>query len=63
MSKQILEMPKLGCVNIHASLLPKYRGASPINQCIIDGEQETGITIMQMDTGIDTGDILTQEKR
>ncbi len=62
LSKQILEMPKLGCVNIHASLLPKYRGASPINQCIIDGEQETGITIMQMDTGIDTGDILTQKK-
>lgn len=62
LSKQILEMPRFGCINIHASLLPKYRGASPINQCIIDGEKETGITIMQMDTGVDTGDILTQKK-
>ncbi|MDE7321482.1 MAG: methionyl-tRNA formyltransferase [Lachnospiraceae bacterium] len=62
LSKQILEMPKFGCINIHASLLPKYRGAAPINQCIIDGEKETGITIMQMDAGVDTGDILTQKK-
>lgn len=62
LSKQILEMPKYGCINIHASLLPKYRGAAPINQCIIDGEKETGVTIMQMDTGVDTGDILTQKK-
>lgn len=62
LSRQILEMPKYGCVNIHASLLPKYRGAAPINQCIIDGEQETGVTIMQMDTGVDTGDILAQKK-
>lgn len=62
LSRQILEMPRFGCVNIHASLLPKYRGAAPINQCIIDGEQETGVTIMQMDTGIDTGDILAQKK-
>ncbi len=62
LSKEILETPKFGCVNIHASLLPKYRGAAPINQCIIDGENETGVTIMQMDTGIDTGDILTQKK-
>ncbi|MDE6055062.1 MAG: methionyl-tRNA formyltransferase [Lachnospiraceae bacterium] len=62
LSKQILEMPRFGCINIHASLLPKYRGAAPINQCIIDGEQETGVTIMQMDAGIDTGDILTQKK-
>ena len=62
LSKEILEMPKYGCVCIHASLLPKYRGAAPINWCIIDGEQETGITIMQMDEGIDTGDILTQKK-
>lgn len=60
--KQILEMPRFGCINIHASLLPKYRGAAPINQCIIDGECETGVTIMQMDTGIDTGDIFTQKK-
>lgn len=61
LSKQILEMPRFGCVNIHASLLPKYRGAAPINQCIIDGERETGVTIMQMDAGVDTGDILTQK--
>lgn len=62
LSRQILEMPRYGCVNIHASLLPKYRGAAPINQCIIDGEKETGVTIMQMDAGVDTGDILTQKK-
>lgn len=62
LSKEILELPQFGCVNIHASLLPKYRGAAPINQCIIDGEKETGITIMQMDAGIDTGDILAQKK-
>ena len=62
LSKEILELPRFGCINIHASLLPKYRGAAPINQCIIDGEQETGVTIMQMDAGIDTGDILTQKK-
>ena len=59
-SKEILDMPKYGCVNIHASLLPKYRGAAPINQCIIDGEKETGVTIMQMDVGVDTGDILAK---
>lgn len=62
LSRQILEMPRFGCINIHASLLPKYRGAAPINQCIIDGERETGVTIMQMDAGVDTGDILTQKK-
>ena len=48
LSSQILEMPRYGCINIHASLLPKYRGAAPINQCIIDGERETGVTIMQI---------------
>ncbi|MDE7476414.1 MAG: methionyl-tRNA formyltransferase [Lachnospiraceae bacterium] len=62
LSKQILEMTRFGCINIHASLLPKYRGSAPINQCIIDGEKETGVTIMQMDAGIDTGDILAQKK-
>lgn len=62
LSKQILEMPRFGCINIHASLLPRYRGAAPINQCIIDGEKETGVTIMQMDAGVDTGDILTQKR-
>ena len=59
LSKEILEMPKYGCINIHASLLPKYRGAAPIQWSIIDGEKETGVTIMQMDEGLDTGDILT----
>ncbi|MBE5881451.1 MAG: methionyl-tRNA formyltransferase [Lachnospiraceae bacterium] len=61
LSKEILTMPKYGCVNIHASLLPKYRGAAPIQWSIIDGEKETGVTIMQMDEGLDTGDILTQK--
>ena len=59
LSEEILNMPKYGCVNIHASLLPKYRGAAPINQVIIDGEKETGVTIQQMALGCDTGDILT----
>lgn len=54
----IIHGPKLGCVNIHASLLPKYRGAAPINRVILDGEETTGITIMQMDEGLDTGDML-----
>ena len=54
----ILDMPRYGCVNIHASLLPKYRGAAPIQWAIIDGEKETGVTTMMMDAGIDTGDML-----
>lgn len=56
--QEILDAPKYGCINIHASLLPKYRGASPITAAIQDGEAETGITIMQMDIGLDTGDML-----
>ncbi|MBR5596152.1 MAG: methionyl-tRNA formyltransferase [Lachnospiraceae bacterium] len=60
LSKEILEMPKYGCVNIHASLLPKYRGAAPIQWAILDGEKETGVTIMQMNEGLDTGDMLTK---
>lgn len=56
--KAVLELPKYGCINIHASLLPKYRGAAPIQWCVIDGERETGITTMMMDVGLDTGDIL-----
>ena len=60
LSEEILQMPKYGCVNIHASLLPKYRGAGPIQWAIINGEKETGITIQQMDKGVDTGDILFQ---
>ena len=58
LSQEILDMPKYGSLNIHASLLPKYRGASPIQSVILEGEAETGITIMQMDSGIDTGDML-----
>ena len=58
LSQEILDIPKLGCLCVHASLLPKYRGASPIQSVIIAGEQETGVTIMQMDAGVDTGDML-----
>lgn len=58
LSEEILSMPKYGCVNIHASLLPKYRGAAPIQWAVINGEKVTGVTIMQMDKGIDTGDML-----
>lgn len=58
LSKEILDMPKYGSVNVHASLLPKYRGAAPIQWAIINGEKETGVTIMQMDAGIDTGDMI-----
>lgn len=57
----ILEMPKFGCVNIHGSLLPKYRGAAPIQWAVLDGEKETGITTILMDEGIDTGDILLKK--
>lgn len=57
--KEILELPNYGCLNIHASLLPKYRGAAPIQWAVIDGEVSTGVTIQQMDEGVDTGDILS----
>lgn len=56
--KAVLDIPRYGCINIHASLLPKYRGAAPIQWVIIDGEKETGITTMYMDEGLDTGDML-----
>lgn len=59
--KEILDLPRYGCWNIHASLLPKYRGAAPIQWALINGERETGITIMQMDEGLDTGPILLQK--
>ena len=58
LSEEILAMPRYGCVNIHASLLPKYRGAGPIQWAIINGEKITGVTIMQMEKGLDTGDML-----
>lgn len=60
--KEVLDIPKYGCVNVHASLLPKYRGAAPIHWAIIDGEKETGITIMQVDEGLDTGDMLSKRE-
>lgn len=58
--KEILELPEFGCINIHASLLPKYRGAAPIQQAVIDGEKESGVTIMKMGTGLDTGDMISK---
>lgn len=58
----ILELPRLGCVNVHSSLLPRYRGAAPINWAILNGEDETGVTIQYMAEGVDTGDILAQAK-
>lgn len=58
LTKEILEMPKYGCVNVHASLLPKYRGAAPIQWAVINGEKVTGVTTMRMDEGIDTGDMI-----
>ncbi|AIK97089.1 methionyl-tRNA formyltransferase [Candidatus Odyssella acanthamoebae] len=59
--KEILEAPKRGCINIHASLLPRWRGAAPIQRAIMAGDSQTGITIMQMDEGLDTGDMLRME--
>ncbi|MCQ2080634.1 MAG: methionyl-tRNA formyltransferase [Lachnospiraceae bacterium] len=61
-SEEILNMPKYGCINIHASLLPKYRGAAPIQWSILDGEEYTGVTIMKMAKGVDTGDIYSSTK-
>jgi methionyl-tRNA formyltransferase len=60
--KTLLDIPKYGCLNVHTSLLPKHRGAAPIQWAILDGDTETGVTIMKMDAGLDTGPILTQEK-
>lgn len=62
LSKDILNIPKVGCLNIHASLLPKYRGAAPINRAIINGEKETGITFVFMNEKVDAGDIIDQQK-
>lgn len=60
--ESILNLPKYGCLNIHYSLLPKYRGAAPVNFAIVNGEKETGVTIMKMDKGLDTGDIISVSK-
>ena len=62
LSQEILDLPRLGCLNIHGSLLPKYRGAAPIQWAVINGDKVTGITIMQMNAGMDTGDILMQRE-
>ena len=60
--KEILEIPKYGCINVHASILPKYRGAAPIQWAVINGDKTTGVTTMFMDEGMDTGDILLKEE-
>ena len=57
-TKEILDIPRFGCINVHASLLPAYRGAAPIQWAVINGEKESGVTIMQMDEGLDTGDMI-----
>ena len=62
LSKQVLELPKFGCLNIHASLLPRWRGAAPIERSIQSGDSETGISIMKMNEGLDTGDVLLTKK-
>ncbi len=58
--KSVIDYPKYGCINVHGSLLPKYRGAAPVQRCLINGERETGNTIMYMDEGIDTGDMIVK---
>ncbi len=60
--KKLLDAPRLGCINVHASLLPKYRGGAPIHQAILDGEEKTGVTIMYMAEKLDAGDIITQRE-
>lgn len=62
LSKEILEMPQYGCINVHASLLPRWRGAAPIQWAILTGDEKTGVTTMQMDEGVDTGDILLKKE-
>lgn len=62
LKKEVLDLPKYGCINIHASLLPRWRGAAPINAAILAGDEETGITIMKMDVGLDTGPMLAIKK-
>ena len=60
LKQEVLDLPPFGCINVHASLLPRWRGAAPINAAILHGDEETGVTIMKMDTGLDTGPILSQ---
>ncbi len=60
--KEILDIPKYGCINVHASLLPKYRGAAPIQWAVLNGDKITGVTTMYMDVGMDTGDMILKEE-
>ena len=62
LSQEILDIPKYGCINVHGSLLPRYRGAAPMQWCVINGEKKTGITTMMMDAGLDTGDMLLKKE-
>ncbi len=62
LKKEVLDLPKYGCINIHASILPRWRGAAPINAAILAGDEETGVTIMKMDVGLDTGPMLSMKK-
>ena len=61
LKKDVLDLPRFGCINVHASLLPRWRGAAPINAAILHGDEETGVTIMQMDVGLDTGPMLAKQ--
>ena len=61
LKKDVLDLPRYGCINVHASLLPRWRGAAPINAAILHGDEETGVTIMQMDVGLDTGPMLARK--
>src|SRR5215213_7150034 len=61
LKKDVLDLPRFGCLNVHASLLPRWRGAAPINAAILYGDEETGVTIMQMDVGLDTGPMLAKQ--
>ena len=60
--KSVLELPRYGCINLHVSLLPKYRGSAPVQWSVLNGDAETGVSIMQMDEGLDTGDVLYCKK-
>lgn len=62
LKKDVLELPRYGCINVHASLLPRWRGAAPINAAVLAGDEETGVTIMKMDVGLDTGPMLAMKK-
>lgn len=62
LKKDVLDLPKFGCINVHASLLPRWRGAAPINAAVLAGDEETGVTIMKMDVGLDTGPMLSMKR-